>query len=58
MKSAQRRHILDPRHKMVCVWDPFVRLFHWSLAGLFVFCFATGDLLQHPHEWAATPSPG
>jgi cytochrome b len=52
MTSAQRHHIVGPRHKMVRVWDPFVRLFHWFLAGLFVFCFATGDLLQHLHEWA------
>lgn len=36
----------------VMVWDPFVRVFHWSLAGLFVFCFATGDVWEHPHEWA------
>jgi cytochrome b len=36
----------------VTVWDRFVRVFHWSLAGLFVFCFATGDVWEHPHEWA------
>lgn len=36
----------------VMVWDPFVRVFHWSLVGLFVFCFATGDVWEHPHEWA------
>jgi cytochrome b len=36
----------------VMVWDLFVRVFHWTLVGLFVFCFATGDVLEHPHEWA------
>jgi cytochrome b len=40
------------RKPTVLVWDPFVRVFHWSLAGLFVFCFATGDLWEQPHEWA------
>jgi cytochrome b len=25
------------------VWDPMVRIFHWSLATLFVTAFATGD---------------
>lgn len=40
------------RKPTVLVWDPFVRVFHWSLAGLFVFCFATGDVWEQPHEWA------
>jgi len=34
------------------VWDPFVRIFHWSLLGLFVFAWFTGDEWQKAHEWA------
>jgi len=31
------------------VWDLFVRLFHWSLAGLFVVAYATGDEVEKVH---------
>lgn len=33
----------------VAVWDPFVRLFHWSLVGLFALAFATGDRSEAVH---------
>ena len=31
------------------VWDLFVRLFHWSLATLFILAYATGDEIERVH---------
>lgn len=36
----------------VPVWDPIVRLFHWSLVMAFVVAWVTGDEMQGVHEWA------
>ncbi|MCC6467778.1 MAG: cytochrome b/b6 domain-containing protein [Alphaproteobacteria bacterium] len=33
----------------VRVWDPFVRTFHWTTAGLFVLAYATGDRVEWLH---------
>jgi cytochrome b len=33
----------------VKVWDPFVRVFHWSLATLFLVAFVTGDEIEKVH---------
>lgn len=39
----------SPQTKTVRVWDPFVRVFHWSLVGLFAVAFVTGDEIEWLH---------
>ena len=34
------------------VWDPLVRVFHWSLASLFLIAYVTEDELISLHTWA------
>jgi cytochrome b len=36
----------------VLVWDPLVRLFHWSLVIAFAVAWITGDELERLHQWA------
>jgi len=36
----------------VRVWDPLVRIFHWSLVGLFVFSYFTGDEWEKAHVYS------
>lgn len=33
------------------VWDPFVRVFHWSLVAFFVVAYATGDDKNSLHRY-------
>jgi cytochrome b len=47
-----REYISEPKPKMVRVWDPLVRLFHWSLAASFTIAFLTEDDLLVLHVWA------
>ena len=41
--------VATPGAKTVRVWDPFVRIFHWSLVGLFAVAFAIGDEVERLH---------
>ncbi|MGV8938041.1 MAG: cytochrome b/b6 domain-containing protein [Allorhizobium sp.] len=47
--SSGRKTRPDPADGMVKVWDPLVRLFHWSLVGLLAFSFFTGDEWKSAH---------
>jgi len=38
--------------KSVRVWDPLIRVFHWSLVFFFLLAFATGDDWTGLHVWA------
>ncbi len=39
----------ETRPASVKVWDPFVRVFHWSLVCLFAVAFVTGDESDRVH---------
>ena len=39
----------SPTASQVRVWDAFVRIFHWSLVGLFILAFVTGDEIEWLH---------
>ncbi len=36
----------------VYVWDPFVRIFHWSLVASFAIAWLSADDWKDLHEWA------
>jgi cytochrome b len=41
-----------PRPAEVKVWDPLVRIFHWSLLTAFLVAWATGDEIKRMHVLA------
>lgn len=42
----------------VAVWDPLVRLFHWSLVASFFIAYLTEDNLMDLHAWAGYVATG
>jgi cytochrome b len=43
---------------MVRVWDPFVRLFHWSLVGSFIIAWFSPVFAASLHHWAGYTAAG
>lgn len=41
-----------PDNETVTVWDPFVRIFHWSLVVLFTAAFVTSEVSETMHIYA------
>lgn len=55
MASSDRKTELGggpPEVGAVMVWDPLIRVFHWSLVAAFVVAWLTGDEMQTLHEAA------
>ena len=49
MHTTENSHSLD---RQVRVWDPLVRIFHWSLVALFLLSFVSGEEESALHTWA------
>ncbi|HWU64214.1 MAG TPA: cytochrome b/b6 domain-containing protein [Ensifer sp.] len=47
--SLEGREFSGRSGDRVKVWDPLVRIFHWSLVALFTFSFFTGDEWKSAH---------
>lgn len=50
----------DARGQMVMarVWDPFVRLFHWSLVASFAIAWFSANRVEDLHVWAGYAAAG
>lgn len=50
--SVDGRDLPGQRGSRIKVWDPLVRIFHWSLVALFTFSFFTGDEWKKAHIYS------
>ena len=48
---------MNAQHE-IKVWDPLVRIFHWSLAGAFLVAYLTEDHFLTLHSWAGYSALG
>ncbi|HRD76350.1 MAG TPA: cytochrome b/b6 domain-containing protein [Hyphomicrobiaceae bacterium] len=51
-RDARPASAARSRDGRIAVWDPFVRIFHWSLLTLFVVAYLTHDLSETIHQGA------
>jgi len=52
MRDLQERQDSGAAPAMVRVWDPFVRVFHWTLAAAYFVAFLSGNEIRVIHVWA------
>ena len=52
VKADPRFPPLTAAHPMVRVWDPLVRLFHWTLVASFALAWFTANRAEAVHIWA------
>lgn len=45
-------------HDTIAVWDPLVRLFHWSLVASFFIAYLSEDNFMDLHAWAGYVATG
>lgn len=50
--SAPLTHTQSAPSRTVKVWDPLIRIFHWSLVGFFALAWLTAEEVQSLHEWS------
>jgi cytochrome b len=52
VQGAQKSQPEGSPRRMVRVWDPLLRVFHWGLVAAFAIAWLTADELQPVHELA------
>ena len=58
VKADPRFPPLSDAQPMMRVWDPLVRLFHWSLVASFAFAWFSANRAEAVHVWAGYGAVG